>query len=103
MLAGAGSLVAIVSEWAKEQATQLVLAAAVLAALTKWIIVPAYRLLRAGVAAAEFIQHELKENSGRSLRDYAVRTDARIEYLFEKQGIEMPDHLKSPTDKDPHE
>ena len=91
-------MLAILSDWLQDQATQLVLAGAALGALIKWMIVPAYRLLRAGIEAADFIQHELRENSGRSLRDYAVRTDARIEYLFEQQGIKMPDHLKSPKE-----
>lgn len=96
-------MLALLSDWMQDQATQLVLAAAALGAAAKWLIVPAYRLLRAGIDAAEFIQHELKENSGRSLRDYAVRTDARIEYLFEQQGIEMPDHLKSPPKEPTHD
>ena len=91
-------MIAIFSDWTQEQAGQVVLIGAAVGVFAKWVLVPVYRAAKALVAAAEFIQHELKENSGRSLRDYAVRTDARIEYLFERQGIDMPDHLKSPPD-----
>ena len=85
----------LISEWTKDQATQLALIAVAVGVVTKaglWL----YRVLRTVGDAAEFLQHELKENSGRSLRDYAVRTDARIEFLFQEQGIVMPDHLKTP-------
>ena len=94
-------MIAILSDWTQEQAGQVVLIGAAIGVFVKWVIVPLYRAAKAAAAAAEFIQHELKENSGRSLRDYAVRTDARIEYLFERQGIDMPDHLRTPPPEKP--
>jgi DNA-directed RNA polymerase alpha subunit len=72
---------------------------------TKNSISPRDALASAGktlVEVAEFIKHELQENSGRSQKDYAIRNDRRVEYLFEVQGIEMPDDLKSPPPDGTH-
>ena len=89
-------MIALFSDWTQEQAGQVVLIGAAVGVFAKWVLVPVYRAAKALVAAADFIQHELQENSGRSLRDYAVRNDRRVEFLFEQQGIDMPEHLRTP-------
>lgn len=93
------ALFALISDYVREQVVQITLVVTGVAAMAKaghWM----YRGLRKLFELADFVQHELNENSGRSLRDYAVRTDARIEYLFKQQGIDMPDDLKTPPPPD---
>lgn len=82
--------------------TGVVLAGAVLGVLAQWVFRPLWRVFKATNAAIEFIQHELSENSGRSIRDMAVRTDARFGILFDHLGIEMPLPLKSPNPESDH-
>lgn len=95
-------MIAIFSDWTQAQAGQVVLIGAAVGAFVKWVIVPVYRAGRTLVEVAEFIRHELQENSGRSQKDYAIRNDRRVEYLFKIQGIEMPDDMKSPPPDGTH-
>jgi len=98
-------MLAIISDYTRDQIVQWTVITAGLAALgmfCRWVYRGAKSVKDAAdfiVEAAEFIKHELQENSGRSLRDYAVRNDARVEYLFKQQGITMPDELKSPPER----
>lgn len=79
----------------------VVLGGAALGVVVQWVVKPAIRFVRTVTSAMSFIEHELKENSGRSLRDVANRTERRFDYLFKHLGIEMPDNLKAP-EEDPH-
>ena len=91
-------MIAIVSDWTRDQITQWTIIVAGLSALglfVRWI----YKVGKVVIEAAEFIKHELQENSGRSQKDYAIRNDRRVEFLFQHQGIEMPDDMKSPPEQ----
>lgn len=98
-------MLAIISDYTRDQIIQWTVITAGLTAfgvVVRWIYRGVKSVKDAAefiVEAAEFIKHELQENSGRSLRDYAVRNDARVEHLFRVQGIEMPDELKSPKER----
>jgi hypothetical protein len=80
-----------------EIGTTIVLIGAVLGVLSKWVVVPLFKMSLNAYKALLFIEHEVKFDSGRSVKDLAERTDLRIEYLFEHLGIEMPDNLRSPA------
>ncbi len=84
-----------------EIGTAIILAGSVLGVLAKWVIRPTFHALRATYRAVMFIQYELQENSGKSMRDIALRTERRFEILFDHLGIHMPDHLRAP-DKENH-
>lgn len=100
---------ALISDYFQDQVVQWTIVVGGLAALgvvARWIYRGAKSVKDAAefiVEAAEFIKHELQENSGRSMRDYAVRNDRRVEYLFETQGIDMPPDMKSPPPLPPDE
>ena len=91
-------MIAIISDYTRDQILQWTIIVGGLSALGlfgRWV----YRVGRVVIEAAEFIKHELQENSGRSQKDYAIRNDRRVEYLFQIQGIEMPDDMKSPPEQ----
>ena len=79
--------------------TEIVLVGAALGVLIRFVFTPLWRSGRALVRGVTFVQHELSENSGRSIRDITYRTDLRFELLFDHLGIEMPDHLRTPAPK----
>lgn len=79
-----------------EVGTLIILIGSALGVLAKWVFRPVFVAVRATYRAVMFIQYELQENSGKSMRDIAIRTEQRFEMLFDHLGIHMPDHLRSP-------
>jgi hypothetical protein len=96
---------AIISNYTRDQIVQWTIIVAGLTAVgvfVRWVYRGAKSVKEAAEfikEAAEFIKHELQENSGRSQKDYAIRNDRRVEFLFQHQGIEMPDDMKSPPEQ----
>jgi hypothetical protein len=80
----------------EQAAMTIVLIGAVLGVLTHWVFRPFWSAFKSAQAALQFIKHELEENSGKSMRDIALRNERRFEFLFDHLGIEVPDHLKTP-------
>jgi hypothetical protein len=80
-----------------ELLSMIVLAGAALGVLSKWVFLPLVHAIRTGYRALMFIQHEVTENSGRSMKDGLDRMDHRMEYLFDHLGIDMPEHLRTPA------
>jgi len=91
-------MITFISDWTQDQITQLVLVVAGLAAVLK-LGHMSYVFMRSMIDVNEFIQHELKENSGKSLRDYIARNDKRVELLFDHLGIDLPAELQSPKEE----
>ena len=89
----------LLSDWLKDQVGEIILLAGLITALGV-ISHKGYRFFKTAIEVAEFVKHELNENSGQSLRDYTVRTDRRFEWLVDQMGLELPDELKSPVPKE---
>jgi hypothetical protein len=85
-----------------EIGTTVVLAGAVLGVVTHWVIRPLWIAFKSMQSALQFIKHELEENSGKSMRDMAVRNDRRFDFLLDHLGIDVPEHLKTPTTEGDH-
>jgi hypothetical protein len=74
----------------------IVLGGGALGVIAKWVVMPLFRLGK----AIEYIHHEMSNNSGRSVKDLAERTDGRLEFLFSHLGVPMPEHLRTPPPKE---
>jgi hypothetical protein len=92
-------VLALISDWLQNQATELAVIAAAVTAFG-YLAHKVYVFFKTAAEIGEFIRHELKENSGRSLHDYTVRNDRRFEWLIDQMGLTLPDELKAPTSQE---
>jgi hypothetical protein len=84
----------------RDTLTLIILLGGALAALNQWVVKPLYHAAVELSQAIRFIRHEVDNNSGRTVKDLATRTDRRFEHLFKHLNIEMPDDMRTPPPKE---